>query len=279
MRIVNEEVPPTLAGRQACVLDLDAITASQDDQERWLDETLAAVSGPGAVIFFLDDLHSALSTAAGATVVRRLLGRADLPLVAAITVAGYRTCIETDAQFERSFQPVMIAEPTEAQTVEMLAGLRGRYESHHQVTITNDALTAAAFLAGQYLPGRFRPAKAVDLMDEAASAVRARIQTPVDLAGESEKLASIRRDKEAAMQAEDFERATWLRDREKRLIEASSAREKEQRDPDAIGEVGEDEIAETLAVMSGGIMPEPGSAPGSAAAGPVGDDPEVWSMA
>ncbi|HEY1618900.1 MAG TPA: Clp protease N-terminal domain-containing protein [Streptosporangiaceae bacterium] len=284
-RIASGRTIPALAARQAFALDLAAIAATSadgGDAEDWLDSLLTEAGGPRTVILFADDLHADLAGASAsrvAAVVRRLLGRADLPLVAAVTVAGYRTCIETDAQFGRSFQPIMIAEPTEAQTVEMLVGLRGRYESHHQVTITDDALTAAAFLAGQYLPGRFRPTKAVDLMDEAASAVRARIQTPVDLVGEGEKLARILRDKEAAMEAEDFERAAWLRDRAKRLTEAISAQEKEQRDPDAIGEVGEDEIAETLDVMSGGILPEPGPAAESAAVGPVGDDPEVWSMA
>jgi ATP-dependent Clp protease ATP-binding subunit ClpC len=166
----------------------------------------------------------------------------------------YRKHIESDAALERRFQPIQVQEPSIAHTIEMLKGLRDRYEAHHRVTITDEALVSAATLADRYISDRFLPDKAIDLIDEAGSRLRIRRMTaPADLREYDDKIADVRQRKEAAIDGQDFEAAARLRDEEKQLIARKSERESQWRsgDMDEVAEVDEELIAEVLAASTG----------------------------
>jgi ATP-dependent Clp protease ATP-binding subunit ClpC len=183
-----------------------------------------------------------------------MLARGELQTIGATTLDEYRKHLEKDAALERRFQPIQVAEPTISHTIEILKGLRDRYETHHRVTITDDALVAAAQLADRYISDRFLPDKAIDLIDEAGSRMRIRRMTaPPDLREYDEKIADVRREKESAIDSQDFEKAAALRDNEKQLIAKKDAREKEWKagDMDTPAEVNEELIAEVLATATG----------------------------
>ncbi|MEO5874246.1 MAG: AAA family ATPase, partial [Streptosporangiaceae bacterium] len=170
------------------------------------------------------------------------------------TLDEYRKHLEKDAALERRFQPIQVAEPSLSHTIEILKGLRDRYEAHHRVSITDGALVAAAQLADRYISDRFLPDKAIDLIDEAGSRMRIRRMTaPPDLREYDEKIADVRREKESAIDAQDFEKAAALRDKEKQLLNAKAQREKEWKagDMDVVAEVTEELIAEVLATATG----------------------------
>ena len=183
-----------------------------------------------------------------------MLARGELQTIGATTLDEYRKHLEKDAALERRFQPIQVAEPTISHTIEILKGLRDRYEAHHRVSITDDALVAAAQLADRYISDRFLPDKAIDLIDEAGSRMRIRRMTaPPDLREFDEKIADVRREKESAIDSQDFEKAAALRDKEKQLIDRKDTREKEWKagDMDAVAEVNEELIAEVLATATG----------------------------
>jgi ATP-dependent Clp protease ATP-binding subunit ClpC len=183
-----------------------------------------------------------------------MLARGELQTIGATTLDEYRKYLEKDAALERRFQPIQVAEPSLSHTIEILKGLRDRYEAHHRVSITDSALVAAAQLADRYISDRFLPDKAIDLIDEAGSRMRIRRMTaPPDLREYDEKIADVRRDKESAIDAQDFEKAAALRDREKQLLQAKAQREKEWKagDMDVVAEVTEELIAEVLATATG----------------------------
>jgi ATP-dependent Clp protease ATP-binding subunit ClpC len=183
-----------------------------------------------------------------------MLARGELQTIGATTLDEYRKHLEKDAALERRFQPIQVAEPTISHTIEILKGLRDRYEAHHRVSITDDALVAAAQLADRYISDRFLPDKAIDLIDEAGSRMRIRRMTaPPDLREFDEKIADVRREKESAIDSQDFEKAAALRDTEKQLIDKKDTREKEWKagDMDAVAEVNEELIAEVLATATG----------------------------
>jgi ATP-dependent Clp protease ATP-binding subunit ClpC len=183
-----------------------------------------------------------------------MLARGELQTIGATTLDEYRKHLEKDAALERRFQPIQVAEPTISHTIEILKGLRDRYEAHHRVSITDGALVAAAQLADRYISDRFLPDKAIDLIDEAGSRMRIRRMTaPPDLREYDEKIAQVRRDKESAIDSQDFEKAAQLRDNEKQLIAKKDAREKEWKagDMDVVAEVNEELIAEVLATATG----------------------------
>ena len=183
-----------------------------------------------------------------------MLARGELQTIGATTLDEYRKHLEKDAALERRFQPIQVAEPTLAHTIEILKGLRDRYEAHHRVSITDAALVAAATLADRYISDRFLPDKAIDLIDEAGSRMRIRRMTaPPDLREFDERIADVRREKESAIDAQDFEKAASLRDREKKLLAAKAEREKEWKagDMDVVAEVDEELIAEVLAISTG----------------------------
>ena len=183
-----------------------------------------------------------------------MLARGELQTIGATTLDEYRKHLEKDAALERRFQPIQVGEPSLAHTIEILKGLRDRYEAHHRVSITDAALVAAATLADRYISDRFLPDKAIDLIDEAGARMRIRRMTaPPDLRDFDEKIAQVRRDKESAIDAQDFERAAQLRDTEKNLLTQKAQREKEWKagDLDVVSEVDDEQIAEVLANWTG----------------------------
>ena len=183
-----------------------------------------------------------------------MLARGELQTIGATTLDEYRKHLEKDAALERRFQPIQVGEPSLAHTIEILKGLRDRYEAHHRVTITDAALVAAATLADRYISDRFLPDKAIDLIDEAGARMRIRRMTaPPDLRDFDERIAQVRRDKESAIDAQDFERAAQLRDKEKQLLGQKAQREKEWKagDLDVVSEVDDEQIAEVLANWTG----------------------------
>jgi ATP-dependent Clp protease ATP-binding subunit ClpC len=209
---------------------------------------------------FIDELHTLVGAGAAegaidaASILKPMLARGELQTIGATTLDEYRKYLEKDAALERRFQPIQVAEPSLSHTIEILKGLRDRYEAHHRVSITDSALVAAAQLADRYISDRFLPDKAIDLIDEAGSRMRIRRMTaPPDLREYDEKIADVRRDKESAIDAQDFEKAAALRDREKQLLQAKAQREKEWKagDMDVVAEVTEELIAEVLATATG----------------------------
>ena len=262
-KIVKGEVPETLKDKQLYTLDLGALVAGsryRGDFEERLKKVLKEIRTRGDIILFIDELHTLVGAGAAegaidaASILKPMLARGELQTIGATTLDEYRKHLEKDAALERRFQPIQVAEPTISHTIEILKGLRGRYEDHHRVSITDDALVAAARLADRYISDRFLPDKAIDLIDEAGSRMRIRRMTaPPDLREYDEKIAQVRREKESAIDSQDFEKAGALRDTEKQLIGKKEAREKEWKagDMDVVAEVNEELIAEVLAVATG----------------------------
>ncbi len=262
-KIVKGEVPETLKDKQLYTLDLGALVAGsryRGDFEERLKKVLKEIRTRGDIILFIDELHTLVGAGAAegaidaASILKPMLARGELQTIGATTLDEYRKHLEKDAALERRFQPIQVAEPTISHTIEILKGLRDRYEAHHRVSITDDALVAAAQLADRYISDRFLPDKAIDLIDEAGSRMRIRRMTaPPDLREYDEKIADVRRDKESAIDSQDFEKAAQLRDTEKQLIAKKDAREKEWKagDMDLPAEVNEELIAEVLATATG----------------------------
>ncbi len=261
--IVKGEVPETLKGKQIYTLDLGALVAGsryRGDFEERLKKVLKEIRTRGDIVLFIDELHTLVGAGAAegaidaASILKPMLARGELQTIGATTLEEYRKHLEKDAALERRFQPIQVAEPSVAHTIEILKGLRDRYESHHRVTITDDAVVAAANLADRYISDRFLPDKAIDLIDEAGSRMRIRRMTaPPDLREFDERIANVRRDKESAIDAQDFEKAARLRDSEKTLLGEKATREKEWKagELDVLAEVTEEEIAEVLAIWTG----------------------------
>jgi ATP-dependent Clp protease ATP-binding subunit ClpC len=214
----------------------------------------------GDIILFIDELHTLVGAGAAegaidaASILKPMLARGELQTIGATTLDEYRKYVEKDAALERRFQPIQVGEPSVGHTVEILKGLRDRYEAHHRITISDSALVAAATLADRYISDRFLPDKAIDLIDEAGARMRIRRMTaPPDLREFDEKIANVRRDKESAIDAQDFERAAHLRDSEKQLLVQKGEREKQWKsgDLDVVAEVDDEQIAEVLANWTG----------------------------
>ncbi len=261
--IVKGNVPETLRDKQIYSLDLGALVAGsryRGDFEERLKKVLKEIKQRGDVIIFIDEIHTLVGAGAAegaidaASMLKPMLARGELQTIGATTLDEYRKYIEKDAALERRFQPIQVSEPTLAHTIEILKGLRDRYENHHRVTITDAAIVAAATMADRYINDRFLPDKAIDLIDEAGARLRIRRMTaPPDLREFDEKIASVRMTKESAIDSQDFERAAALRDDEKNLITARAAREKEWKDGDldVVAQVDEEIIAEVLAATTG----------------------------
>jgi ATP-dependent Clp protease ATP-binding subunit ClpC len=261
--IVKAEVPENLKDKQLYTLDLGALVAGsryRGDFEERLKKVLKEIRTRGDIILFIDEIHTLVGAGAAegaidaASILKPMLARGELQTIGATTVDEYRKYLEKDAALERRFQPIQVGEPSLAHTIEILKGLRDRYEAHHRVSITDAALVAAATLADRYISDRFLPDKAIDLIDEAGSRMRIRRMTaPPDLREFDERIASVRREKESAIDAQDFEKAASLRDREKTLLAQKADREREWKagDMDVVAEVTDEEIAEVLATWTG----------------------------
>jgi ATP-dependent Clp protease ATP-binding subunit ClpC len=262
-RIVRGEVPETLTGRQLYTLDLGALVAGsryRGDFEERLKKVLKEIKTRGDIILFIDELHTLVGAGAAegaidaASILKPMLARGELQTIGATTLDEYRKHLEKDAALERRFQPIKVPEPTVAHTIDILKGLRDRYEAHHRVHITDRALVASANLADRYISDRFLPDKAIDLIDEAGSRLRIRrMSAPPDYRELEEKIAEVRSQKEQAIEEQDFERAARSRDEEKTLMEERSQRESEWRSEEgqALAEVDEEEIAEVLSSWTG----------------------------
>ena len=261
--IVREEVPETLKGKQIYTLDLGALVAGsryRGDFEERLKKVLKEIKTRGDIVLFIDELHTLVGAGAAegaidaASILKPMLARGELQTIGATTRDEYRKHLEKDAALERRFQPIVVEEPTVPHTIEILKGLRDRYEAHHRVSFTDDALVAAANLADRYIADRSLPDKAIDLIDEAGSRTRIRRMTaPPDVREVDEKIAEVRLRKESAIDAQDFEGAASLRDEERQLQEERQRREQRWKagEMDVLSEIGEEEIAEVLSVWTG----------------------------
>ncbi|MEU4791515.1 ATP-dependent Clp protease ATP-binding subunit [Micromonospora tulbaghiae] len=262
-KIIKGEVPETLKDKQLYTLDLGALVAGsryRGDFEERLKKVLKEIRTRGDIILFIDEIHTLVGAGAAegaidaASILKPMLARGELQTIGATTLDEYRKHLEKDAALERRFQPIQVGEPSLAHTIEILKGLRDRYEAHHRVSITDAALVAAATLADRYISDRFLPDKAIDLIDEAGARMRIRRMTaPPDLRDFDERIAQVRRDKESAIDAQDFERAAQLRDTEKQLLGQKAQREKEWKagDLDVVSEVDDEQIAEVLGNWTG----------------------------
>ena len=226
-RIVAGKIPETLNDKRVVTLDMGAVVAGtkyRGEFEERLKKVIDEIRSAGNIILFIDEVHTLVGAGAAegaidaANILKPALARGELQCIGATTLDEYRKNIEKDAALERRFQPVKIGEPTVDETIEILRGLRDRYEAHHRVKITDGALKAAARLGDRYITERFLPDKAIDLMDEAASRVRLQIYTaPPDVKELEGKLELLQKEKEAAVVGQEFEQAAALRDQEQRM--------------------------------------------------------------
>ena len=261
--IVRGDVPETLKDKQLYTLDLGSVVAGsryRGDFEERLKKVLKEIRTRGDIILFIDEIHTLVGAGAAegaidaASILKPMLARGELQTIGATTLDEYRKHIEKDAALERRFQPIQVKEPSVAHAIEILKGLRDRYEAHHRVTITDGALVAAASLSERYISDRFLPDKAIDLIDEAGARLRIRRMTaPPELKVMDAKIAAMKLEKESAIDASDYEGAASLRDKEQKLLSVRKEKERQWKagELDEISEVNEDLIAEVLANATG----------------------------
>jgi len=262
-KIVSGDVPETIKGKQLYTLDLGALVAGsryRGDFEERLKKVLKEIRTRGDIILFIDELHTLVGAGAAegaidaASILKPMLARGELQTIGATTLDEYRKHLEKDAALERRFQPIKVEEPSLSHTIEILKGLRDRYESHHGVTITDQAVVAAANLADRYIADRYLPDKAIDLIDEAGSRLRIRrMATPPDYKAIEDDITRVRKDKELAIEKQNFEQAKKFREREEELLQRKAAKEQEWRAEglDLFDVVDEEVIAEVLANWTG----------------------------
>ena len=261
--IVKNDVPETLKDKQLYSLDLGALVAGsryRGDFEERLKKVLKEIKTRGDIILFIDEIHTLVGAGAAegaidaASILKPMLARGELQTIGATTLDEYRKHLEKDAALERRFQPIQVKEPSVAHTIEILKGLRDRYETHHRVSITDGALAAAANMADRYVSDRFLPDKAIDLIDEAGSRLRIkRMTAPAELREFDDKIAAARKEKESAIDGQDFEKAASFRDLEKTLSTEKAEAEKNWKatDLDKVTEVDEELIAQVLSIATG----------------------------
>ncbi|PKQ27329.1 MAG: NDP-hexose 4-ketoreductase [Actinobacteria bacterium HGW-Actinobacteria-4] len=261
--IVRGDVPETLKDKHLYTLDLGSLVAGsryRGDFEERLKKVLKEIRTRGDIILFIDEIHTLVGAGAAegaidaASILKPMLARGELQTIGATTLDEYRKHVEKDPALERRFQPIQVPEPELGHTIEILKGLRDRYEAFHRVTITDEAIVAAAQMADRYISDRFLPDKAIDLIDEAGARLRIRRMTsPPELRDLDDKIADVRRDKEGAIDEQDFEKAASLRDVERRLTEERAEKEEAWKsgDLDVAAVVDEDLIAEVLAMSTG----------------------------
>ena len=262
-KIVANEVPETLTNKQLYTLDLGALGAGsryRGDFEERLKKVLKEIKTRGDIILFIDEIHTLVGAGAAegaidaASILKPMLARGELQTIGATTLDEFRKHFEKDAALERRFQPVKVEEPSVAHTIEILKGIRDKYETHHRVTITDQALVSAANLADRYISDRFLPDKAIDLIDEAGSRLRIkRMTTPPDLKEIENKINDVQEAKKKAVEEQRFEEAGRLRDQERTLLEERSQKEVDVKAQgiDLFDEVSEESIAEVLSMWTG----------------------------
>jgi len=262
-KIVRNDVPETLTNKQLYTLDLGSLVAGsryRGDFEERLKKVLKEIKTRGDIILFIDEIHTLVGAGAAegaidaASILKPMLARGELQTIGATTLDEFRKHFEKDAALERRFQPVKVEEPEVAHTIEILKGLRDKYESHHRVTITDQALVAAANLADRYIADRFLPDKAIDLIDEAGSRLRIkRMATPPDLKEIENKINDVQEAKKKAVEEQRFEEAGRLRDQERALLEERMEKESAIKASgiDLFDEVDEEAIAEVLSMWTG----------------------------
>ena len=262
-RIVSGEVPETLQGKRLLTLDMGALVAGtkyRGEFEERLKKVIEEIRNSKNCILFIDEMHTLIGAGAAegavdaANILKPSLSRGELQTIGATTMDDYRKYVERDPALERRFQPVMVEEPTVEETTKILEGIRGRYEEHHRVTITDEALSTAASLAARFIPDRFLPDKAIDVMDEASSRVRLRTSSaPLSLSETTRVLESVRKEKDDAIGGQQYEYAAELRDREMRLSEKLEGQKTEwegdraQEQPTVTGE----DVAEVVSMWTG----------------------------
>ncbi|MSQ10879.1 MAG: ATP-dependent Clp protease ATP-binding subunit, partial [Dehalococcoidia bacterium] len=262
-RIVSGDVPDTLQGRRLLTLDMGSLVAGtkyRGEFEERLKKVVEEIKNSGNCILFVDELHTLVGAGAAegavdaANILKPSLARGELQCIGATTLDEYRKHIERDAALERRFQPVQVDEPSVADTILILQGIKGRYEDHHRLTISQEALEAAAHLSARYISDRFLPDKAIDLIDEASSRVRIkRSQLPPSVKEAMRGLESVRREKEAAIAAQQYEYAAELRDRELKLVEKIESMEGGVEGAASADQptVGSEDIAQVVSMWTG----------------------------
>ena len=259
-RIVAGNVPQTIRDKRVLTLDIGALVAGtkyRGEFEERLKKVIDEIKMAGNCMLFVDEMHTIVGAGAAegavdaASILKPSLARGELQCIGATTADDYRKHVERDPALERRFQPVTVDEPSLEETVDILKGIKSRYEEHHGLTIGDEAVSAASALAARYIPDRFLPDKAIDLVDEAASRVKLRhLSTPIALTEAEKALETLRKDKEAAIASQDYELAAELRDRELKLaakIEEESQEEKKRETP----VVTEEDIAEVVSMWTG----------------------------
>jgi ATP-dependent Clp protease ATP-binding subunit ClpC len=262
-RITNADVPELLKGKQIYTLDLAALVAGskyRGEFEERLKKVMKEITQRGDIILFIDELHNLVGAGAAegaidaASILKPALARGELQTIGATTLEEFRKYLERDSALERRFQKIVVDQPSKDETVQILKGLRDRYEQHHKVNITDEALVAAADLADRYIADRFLPDKAIDLIDEAASRMRIKSMTSPPVYRELEdQIEETRRAKEAAIEAQEFEKAANLRDQERRLTQKKRelAEQWEAGEATERPSIGEEEIADIVSMWTG----------------------------
>lgn len=262
-KIVAGDVPETLLNKRLVTLDLGSLVAGskfRGEFEERLKKVIEEIKAAGDIILFIDELHTIVGAGAAegaidaSNILKPALARGELQTIGATTLDEYRKHVEKDAALERRFQPVMVDEPTVEETIEILKGLRDKYEAHHRVKITDEALVAAAKLSDRYVADRFLPDKAIDLVDEAASRVRlSGLVPPPELKELEERIKEARIEKESAIKNEEFEKAATLRDKEQKLKEELDRKRNEWKNNRGMreGTVTADDIAEIVSGWTG----------------------------
>jgi ATP-dependent Clp protease ATP-binding subunit ClpC len=262
-RISSNQVPELLKGKQIYTLDLAALVAGskyRGEFEERLKKVMKEITQRGDIILFIDELHNLVGAGAAegaidaASILKPALARGELQTIGATTLDEYRKYLERDAALERRFQQIKVDEPSVDDTVQILRGLRDRYEAHHRCTITDDALRAAAILSDRYIQDRHLPDKAIDLIDEAASRMRIKTMTaPPRYRELEEEIERVREEKEQAIEAQEFEKAANLRDKERKLTQKKRELEDKWRSSETgeQPEIGEEEIADIVSMWTG----------------------------
>jgi ATP-dependent Clp protease ATP-binding subunit ClpC len=258
-RIVSDDVPENLKGKNLYTLDLGALVAGsryRGDFEERLKKVLKEIKSRGDIILFIDEIHTLVGAGAAegaidaASILKPMLARGELQTVGATTLEEYRKYLEKDSALERRFQPVQVEEPSLTDTIDILMGLKDRYEEHHSVRFTDQAIVSAANLADRYLADRFLPDKAIDLIDEAGSRMRIHRKSDVpEIIEIDNKLAGVRKSKADAVSSENYERAASFRDEERSLLVERASQEADNESSGWV--IDEEEIAEVLAQWTG----------------------------